>query len=128
MPTPLGRALVTVAGGRRRQTAGDRRSNERKLDSFQGHSSGRHLSSNRRRSPVGQNQNAQGQGVHGSVLPLIEQVTEATVSGLELHEQIPGRTVGQQVDCELGNCGDGNRSRCSHDGHSVRSCPSKNYL
>ena len=45
MPTSPGRALIPVAGGRRRQNAGDRRSNEMKLGISPGHSSGRLLSS-----------------------------------------------------------------------------------
>ena len=45
VPTSPGRALIPVAGGRRRQNAGDRRSNEKKLGISPGHSSGRLLSS-----------------------------------------------------------------------------------
>ena len=40
--------------------------------------------------------------MHGRVLPLIEQVTEAAVCGLELHEQTTGRIVVQLDTDELG--------------------------
>ena len=51
--------------------------------------------SNRLRRPCGQDQDAQRQGVNGSVLAEVEQVPESVMCGLELGEQITGRTVGQ---------------------------------
>ena len=57
--------------------------------------------------PCSQDQDAQRQGVNGSVLAEVEQVPESVMCGLELGEQITGRTVGHLEPEELRYVGHG---------------------